>query len=100
MIRTPAYVARPFNFACPIVLTRRGVTLVDLCFTKRSIVIFSTQARVTQCVVNARGVVLTGVINTIVNVLLTVLPREPGGARTREIVDGIVACCIVETGFC
>ena len=49
--------------------------------------------------VNTSGIILTGVVQAVINVQITVPPCEPRGASTSEIVAKIVAGSVVKAWF-
>lgn len=49
--------------------------------------------------VNASGIILTGVVQAVINVQITVPPCESRGARTSKIVAKIVAGSVVKAWF-
>ena len=49
--------------------------------------------------VNTSGIILTGVVEAVINVQITKPPCEPRDARTSKSVDGIMASSIVKASF-
>ena len=50
-------------------------------------------------VINTSGIILTGVVNAVINVQITKPPCEPRDARTCKSVDGIMAGSVVKAWF-
>ena len=49
--------------------------------------------------INTSGIILTGVVEAVINVQITKPPCETRKARTGKIVDGIMASSVVKTWF-